>query len=208
MKTGSRILVVDDDQDFVQAMAALLEHDGHAVLTALNGREGVLRARQELPDLILLDVMMPELNGFDVCRIIKSEAQFEDIPILFLTALDSLDGEAMGLELGGIDYLTKPVNLPLLRMRIRNHLELKRRADLVKEQRDLLAQRNRDLEVALARIKRLEGILTICMRCKKIRNDAEVWESLEKYLTEHTDAFFSHGYCPDCVKEVEAQFDR
>jgi len=203
----ARVLIVDDDSVNVKVLEGALQHL-YSIVSAGDGFEAIRKIKEQPPDLILLDVMMPELNGFDVCRIIKSEAQFEDIPILFLTALDSLDGEAMGLELGGIDYLTKPVNLPLLRMRIRNHLELKRRADLVKEQRDLLAQRNRDLEVALARIKRLEGILTICMRCKKIRNDAEVWESLEKYLTEHTDAFFSHGYCPDCVKEVEAQFDR
>jgi len=90
MKTGSRILVVDDDQDFVQAMAALLEHDGHAVLTALNGREGVLRARQELPDLILLDVMMDErTEGFFVAQELRRIPELARVPIFIVSSVYS-----------------------------------------------------------------------------------------------------------------------
>jgi two-component system alkaline phosphatase synthesis response regulator PhoP len=88
MKTGGRILVVDDDQDFVQAMAALLEHDGYAVLTALNGREGVLRARQELPDLILLDVMMDErTEGFFVAQELRRIPELARVPIFIVSSV-------------------------------------------------------------------------------------------------------------------------
>jgi len=99
-----------------------------------------------MPDLVLLDVMMPELNGFETCKIIKSDKAFADIPIIFLTALDTQEGTRHGLAIGGIDYVTKPIDLELLKLRVRNHLELKNRNDLVKHQRDLLANKNRELE--------------------------------------------------------------
>lgn len=138
--------------------------------------------------------MMPDITGFEVCTIIKADKRFADIPIIFLTALDIQEDQLQGLELGGIDYLTKPINFALLRLRVRNHLELKSRNDLIKEQRDLL-------EVALARVKQLEGIIPICMFCKKIRDDQQSWHQLETYISDHSEAMFSHGICPHCSEE-------
>lgn len=137
---------------------------------------------------------MPDLSGFDVCKIIKAEEAYADIPILFLTAKDAIEAEIIGLELGGIDYLKKPVNLYLLKLRVRNHIELKSRNDLVKEQRD-------QLKAALARIRQLEGIIPICMYCKKIRDAQQSWHQLETYISNHSEAQFSHGMCPACAEE-------
>jgi len=164
------------------------------ICTATNGCDAISQVKNTLPDLLILDVMMPDLSGFDVCKVIKAEETFADIQILFLTAKDSIESEIVGLELGGIDYLKKPVNLELLKLRVRNHIELKRRNDLVKEQRD-------HLEAALARIKQLEGIIPICSYCKKIRDDQNSWHQLETYISNHSEALFSHGICPDCVTE-------
>lgn len=195
-----KILVVDDEFINIQLMSAALK-DEYEVLTALNGFNAISRLKEHKPDLIMLDVMMPDLNGFDVCSIIKSDPAFADIPVIFLTALDTDDEELHGLELGGIDYLTKPVNFALLKQRVRNHLALKERNELVREQRDQLALKNKELEAALGRVKQLEGIIPICMHCKKIRDDQNSWNQLEQYISTHSEAKFSHGICPQCLEE-------
>jgi DNA-binding response OmpR family regulator len=195
-----RILAVDDEPLNLQLISSVLK-DKYEIYTALNGHDAISQLKEHMPDLILLDVMMPDISGFDVCKIIKANALFADIPVIFLTALDTLQGSLQGLELGGIDYLTKPINLELLKLRVRNHIESKERNDLVKQQRDLLAQQKEELEAALARVNQLEGIIPICSYCKKIRDDQKSWHQLEKYISEHSEAVFSHGVCPDCLEE-------
>lgn len=205
MKKRFKILVVDDDPINIKVVTSALKGE-YDILFALNGYAAISQLKEQKPDLILLDVMMPNLSGFDVCRIIKSEEAFADIPIIFLTALDSISGELQGLEIGGIDYITKPVNLPLLKQRVNNHIALKERTELVMEQRDLLAHKNRELEAALARVKLLEGIIPICMYCKKIRDDQNSWHQLEQYISDHSEAFFSHGICPQCEEKEVKRF--
>ncbi len=200
MDKRHKILAVDDDPANVKFMTSAL-NDEYNIISALNGHDAIDLLKEQMPDLILLDVMMPDLSGFDVCAIIKSDVAFADIPIIFLTAVDSRDSELRGLELGGIDYLTKPVNLDLLKVRVRNHIALKERNELVKEQRDLLARQKEELEAALARVKQLEGIIPICMYCKKIRDDQQSWHQLESYISKHSEARFSHGMCPVCAEE-------
>jgi DNA-binding response OmpR family regulator len=200
MKTRPRILIVDDEPINIQVLERALVNK-YDICSANNGYEAIRQVKEQKPDLILLDVMMPDLNGFDVCKIIKSDENFADIPILFLTAMDTISGEVTGLQLGGIDYLSKPVNFDLLNLRVRNHIELKKRSDYIREQRDIVNRQNEELEAALARVKRLEGIIPICMYCKKIREGNDVWKQLEQYICEHSEALFSHGVCPHCAEE-------
>jgi len=200
MKTGPKILIVDDEPINIQVLERALDNK-YDTFSANNGYDAIRLVKERKPDLILLDVMMPDLNGFDVCKIIKSDENFADIPILFLTAMDTISGEVTGLQLGGIDYLSKPVNFDLLNLRVRNHIELKKRSDFIREQRDIVNRKNEELEAALARVKRLEGIIPICMYCKKIREDNDVWKQLEQYICEHSEALFSHGVCPHCAEE-------
>ncbi len=188
-----RILAVDDEYINTQVIKSLLREE-YDVLTALNGEEAIDMVKRYIPDLILLDVMMPDISGFEVCKIIKADELYADIPIIFLTALDTHDGQLEGLELGAIDYLTKPIKLPLLKLRVRNHMALK-------EQRDQLVRQKEELEAALARVKQLEGIIPICMYCKKIRDDQQSWHQLESYISNHSEARFSHGMCPHCAEE-------
>lgn len=196
----ARILVVDDEQINIQVLEAALR-ENYDIETALGGHEAIRKVKLRLPDLILLDVMMPDLNGFDVCAIIKADPMFADIPIIFLTAMDNLEGELQGLAAGGIDYLNKPFMIDQIRLRVRNHLELKLRNDLIHEQRDQLARQKEELEATLARVRRLEGIIPICMYCKSIRNDENTWQQLEVYISAHSDAKFSHGLCPKCLEK-------
>lgn len=192
MNNRCSILVVDDDPVNLQVVASALKNE-YDIITAQSGQEAISRLKEQAPDLLILDVMMPDLSGFELCRLLKSDESFADIPVIFLTALDSTEGEIQGLEFGGIDYLTKPINFALLKLRVRNHLALKL-------QRDQLARQKAELEAALARVKQLEGIIPICMHCKSIRED-DVWQRLETYFSEHTDALFSHGVCPKCMAE-------
>lgn len=191
MSEKNRILVVEDEITTLKMVTESLKKENYAISIAKNGKEAIMTCRQEKPDLILMDVMMPEMNGYQACREIKEQAEFADLPIIFLTSADTFADEQEGLEAGAIDYLAKPVNLTLLKMRVSNHLEMKRKNDLVKAQKA-------ELEEALTRIKRLEGIITICMYCKSIRNDKNSWERLEQYFEKHSDARFSHGICDDC----------
>ena len=195
-----QILVVDDEPINLQVISSALKNI-YAISTANDGFEAIRQLKQTPPDLILLDVMMPELNGFELCRIIKSDPVAADIPIIFLTAMDTEKAEKMGLEAGGIDFLAKPVNIDLLKLRVHNHLELKNKNELIKTQRDRLQEQKQALEETLSRLKSLEGILSICMYCKDIRNEDSSWEQLEKYIEDHTDASFSHGICPKCLHE-------
>lgn len=197
MNEKPRVMIVDDEPINIRVLEKALL-DTYEIFPVHNGHDAIRLVKEMLPDLIILDVMMPDLSGFDVCKIIKNDEMFADIPVLFLTAMDTLAGEVMGLELGGTDYLTKPVNFDLLKLRVRNHIELKKRNDLVRKQRDLLGVRTQELEAALSRVKHLEGIIPICMHCKSIRNDDASWQALDVYIMQHSDALFSHGVCPTC----------
>ena len=104
MGKRSRILIVDDEHINIQVLTAALK-DEFDLLTAQNGYDAISQIKEHKPDLVLLDVMMPDLSGFDVCSNIKADASFADIPIVFLTAFDTHEGEFRGLALGGIDIL-------------------------------------------------------------------------------------------------------
>ncbi|MCW8861137.1 MAG: diguanylate cyclase, partial [Rhodospirillales bacterium] len=103
------------------------------VLFATSGEDGLALVQSERPDLILLDVMMPEMDGYEVIGRLKGEPDLKDIPVIFVTARSEESDEARGLEAGAIDYIIKPISAPIVRMRVRNHLELKRYRDLLQD---------------------------------------------------------------------------
>jgi CheY-like chemotaxis protein len=192
------ILIVDDVPENVQILGALLS-ESYSTFFALDGNEALEQAEILEPDLILLDVMMPVMDGYEVCRRLKNNEKFRDTPIIFITALDLPEEESAGLKLGAADYITKPFNQDLVLLRIRNHLQLKL-------QRDLLIARAVEMEAAMARIKVLSGIIPICSSCKKIRDDAGYWQQVEEYISKHSEAEFSHGICNDCVKKLYPEY--
>jgi response regulator RpfG family c-di-GMP phosphodiesterase len=209
-----KILIVDDETLNVRLLEMTL-NDEYETITANNGIQAIKLIQECHPDLVLLDVMMPGMNGFEVCRSIKSDSACASLPIIFVTALEKISDESQGLTLGAVDYITKPINPDIVKLRVKNHLELKFQRDQLKEQRDLLMEQRDvlerqkiELEETLKRVKRLEGILSICMYCKKIRTEDKSWEQMEKYISDHTDALFSHGVCPDCFGEFQKSMKR
>jgi DNA-binding response OmpR family regulator len=192
-----KVLIVDDDELNVGLLTGALK-DLYTILTAANGEDALRLMRDASPDLVLLDVMMPDIDGLEVSRRAKAESALADVPVIFVTAMDTIEGQSAGLALGAVDYITKPVNVVHLKLRVRNQLEIKRQRDQITRMKRVLERRNAALERTLERVKRLEGFLTICMYCKKIRAADDQWQQLERYITEHTDAQFSHGICPEC----------
>ncbi len=128
MSERAVILIVDDEISNIEIMNAILE-DNYDISFATSGEQALEVARSILPDLILLDVMMPGIDGYEVCTRLKSDHLLADVPVIFTTGLDDQDAEVRGLSVGAIDYVTKPINPVVLSARVSNHIELKRFRD-------------------------------------------------------------------------------
>ena len=123
-KPMKRILVIDDLPENVFMLKDRLEHEGYGVLTAYNGKSGIEKAQNEVPDLILLDVMMPDINGFEVCKTLVSDSRTSDIPIILVTAKTDAEDIKEGLDAGANDYIKKPINKIELLARVKSELKL------------------------------------------------------------------------------------
>ncbi|NMH66340.1 diguanylate cyclase [Shewanella salipaludis] len=123
------VLVVDDNVDNLDVMIANLQQESIELLVSLSGEEGLQLARELSPDLILLDIMMPGMDGFEVCRRLKQDQATADIPVIFISAKNNEADIEQGLRLGAIDFVNKPFSIPILKARLRNHLEVKNRTD-------------------------------------------------------------------------------
>lgn len=127
-KQRPKIMVVDDTPTNIQVLAEILGQE-YEIFFALNGMEGLAMAEAQQPDIILLDIMMPKMDGFEVCQKLKENPVTKNIPVIFITALNMEEDEAKGLELGAVDYITKPIRPSVVRARIKNHVKLKRYRD-------------------------------------------------------------------------------
>lgn len=128
----AKVLVVDDAPSNVKMLTGILR-DRHDIIPAYSGEEALKLVQAHKPDLILLDVTMPGISGFEVCAKIKNMPILCDIPIIFVTARDEVEDETRGFQLGAVDYLVKPVRKPIVRARVHNHLELKRHRDFLEK---------------------------------------------------------------------------
>ena len=150
-----KILIVDDTPVNIRVLVEALK-DKYKLSIATNGKVALNYAQAENPpDLILLDIMMPELDGYEVCKLLKSEEHTQGIPIIFITAMSEEKNETLGLELGAVDYIVKPINPRIVQARVKTHLELKRHqdhlAELVKEKTSEIVESKLDIINRLAR---------------------------------------------------------
>ena len=134
-----RLLLVDDEPTNLQVLRHILQAD-YRLLFATDGERALQVAREQRPDLVLLDIMMPHMDGYAVCCALKADAATASIPVIFITALDDSQDETAGFDVGGVDYLTKPVSPPVVRARVRTHLSLVRMEEL-RETRLQIVQR-------------------------------------------------------------------
>lgn len=147
---SAKVLVVDDVAMNVKILADVLTFKGYQVVTAAGGNEGLAKVESEQPDLVLLDVMMPDLDGYSVCRAIRANAQTAILPVVMVTALDPAQERVKGLEAGADDFLSKPINQPELLARVRSLLRIKQFHDQVQTQARELADWNHTLEQRVA----------------------------------------------------------
>jgi diguanylate cyclase (GGDEF)-like protein len=159
-----KILVVDDERLNVEVLKGLLR-DQYSIMVAMNGEQALEAARSETrPDLILLDIMMPRMDGYEVCQKLKADQNTKEIPVIFVTAMTSTDDETKGFDVGAVDYITKPIKIAVAKARIKTHLELKAQKD------------------HLATLSMRDGLTGVANRRKF---DAYFENEYQKALTEH-----------------------
>lgn len=180
------ILIVDDNISNLQVLGALLSQKGYEIAVATDAEKALDFLENDLPDLILLDVMMPGTDGYELCIKIKMIEKLTEIPVLFLTALTDPDDIVRGFDAGAVDYISKPFNNAELLARLRTHIGLKQAKD---------------------ELKVLRGTLPICVRCRKIKDEDGYWQIVEEYIENHTEILFSHGLCDGCSDELYGDYE-
>ena len=203
------ILLVDDSAENLLLLQSILQTGGYKDLLTAESAEQAFKHRGmdssggdgTNVDLILLDIQMPDINGIETCRRIKEVERYRDIPIIMVTAMAQREKLQLAFAAGAMDYINKPVNKIELRTRVGSALKLKQEMDSRKAREQELKKRTQELEQALREVKVLRGFIPICASCKKIRNDRGYWQLVEAYIREHSEAEFSHGICPDCIKK-------
>jgi len=195
------ILLVDDAPTNIQVLNETLKDD-YRLFFATSGKDALRLVNESPPDLIILDVIMPDMDGYEVCRALKSNALLHDIPIIFITSMRQQQDEVIGLELGAVDYITKPFNPAIVRLRVRNQIELKRQRDL------------------LARLSNLDGLTGIpnrrafntCLdrewrRCQRSRKPLSLIMADIDHFKKYNDTY-GHLAGDDCLKTVSAALQR
>jgi diguanylate cyclase (GGDEF)-like protein len=144
----SSVLIVDDNAKNLQVLAEILGNEHYKVALAKDGGKALNFVRKRCPDLILLDIMMPQLDGFEVCKLLKADRETRDIPVIFISALTETEDKLKGFRAGGVDYVTKPFQKEEVLARVKTHLELKRSQEELKSAYHKLQKAYEELEIA------------------------------------------------------------
>jgi response regulator RpfG family c-di-GMP phosphodiesterase len=209
MSKQFKVLVTDDSPEILLLSTMLLRRAGYEVLEASTGKECLFAVRAHHPDLVLLDVMLPDMTGIEVCRQIKSDTSLEDIFVILASGIQvSSELQADGLDIGADGYIIRPISNKEFLARVQAGERIKRAEDALREKEREQQKLISHLEEALAEIKTLKGFIPICASCKKIRDDEGYWDQLEAYISKHTDAVFTHGLCPECVEKYKVEMKK
>lgn len=207
------ILIVDDAPANLRLLSQILTLQGYKIRAVTSGPRAIEAAFANPPDLILLDVMMPDMDGFTTCKQLKANPEMQHIPVVFISALDATEEKIRAFTSGGVDYVTKPFHPEEVLARVQTHLALQSLRNDLEEANVQLADQvhelsalNHQLQEALDEVKTLSGLLPICANCKKIKDDQGYWHQVEVYVQKHSDAKFSHGFCPDCLQELYPEY--
>jgi two-component system response regulator VanR len=243
-KENINILIVEDSLTQGEKLKFILEEEGFNVDWVVTAEAALEFLERNIPTIIISDVLMPQMDGFQLCARLKEDSRWKAIPIILLTTLSDPYDILKGLESGADNFITKPYNRDYLLSRLEYLLVNLRLRSMSRQQNpemgieiyfagkkhritserlqiiDLLFSTyeaiiqknieleglNRELKLANEKIKTLSGLIPICARCKKVRNDDGYWQEVEVYVSAHTDAGFTHGICSDCMKELYPDF--
>ncbi len=172
------ILIIDDHIESIELLGQILVKNNYKVLCAESGKKVLSLIKVNQPDLVLLDIMMPEMDGYEVCKELKSNALTKDIPVIFLTAKAESDALIKGFEVGANDFITKPFLIKEVLARVRAQIEFKRLKDLLHRQ---------------------ESSITVCNQCKNIKLYQQDWISFEKMFRTSGAAMLMYTICPECM---------
>lgn len=195
-----RVLIADDEPTSRALLTGLLEDSGYEVVVATDGSEAwaVLR-RPDAPKMLILDWVMPGMNGIEILESLRATQEGVPAYVIMVTEKQDRESTVVALNAGANDFISKPFDANELCARVavgRRMLDLQ----------CLLAEKLKELQHALDEIKTCRGILPMCARCKKIRNDRGYWEQVETYISSHSQAEFSHGICPQCANDLYPEF--
>lgn len=189
------ILLAEDDPVSRRVLETLLTKWEYELVLVEDGLAAwAVLQHPDPPQIAILDWMMPGLDGVELCRKVRETPGINAMYIILLTARERQEDIVTGLKAGANDYITKPF-IPV---------ELLARVEVGQRVLDLqnhLANKVEELEATLLEVKQLQGLLPICSYCKKIRTVDDTYQQLEVYISEHSEAEFSHGICPDCYQE-------
>jgi len=238
---SAKILIVEDSPTQAIRLQYLLKESGYKVSAASSGADALACLKERAFHLVVSDIVMPGMDGYELCREIKNNKGLKHIPVLLLTQLSEPEDIVKGLESGADNFVTKPYDPELLlsqveyilinrtlRSKVRSEMGIEvifggekhfinsdrtQILDLLfstyensLQQKRELERLNEELKEALDTIKTLHGIIPICANCKKIRDDKGSWSQIEAYISEHSEAQFSHGICPECAKKLYPEF--
>lgn len=170
------LLAVDDTLANIDVVKGVLSQD-YVVQAALSGKMALKIIEKKKPDLILLDIMMPDMDGYEVCQILKSQDSTKDIPIIFLTAKIQADDETKGLSMGAVDYITKPISPPILKERVKNHLILQASKDLLARQNEILEER---IIARTSQLSELQDVAMVAMGALAESRDPETGNHIRR----------------------------
>jgi phosphoserine phosphatase RsbU/P len=174
------VMVVDDTPANIKVLMEILK-DEYRIVAAVNGQRALqLAASDPNPDIILLDVMMPEMDGYEVCTKLKTDVKIRDIPIIFVTAMSDTQDETKGFELGAVDYITKPISPPVVLARVKNHLELKKAREILKNQNLILEQRVEERTREILELQKSEFDLRVAQ--EKVENELNIAAQIQRSI--------------------------
>jgi two-component system, sensor histidine kinase and response regulator len=185
MNREIEILIVDDTPENLQVLASILQKRHYEVNMAASGEDALFMVNEKKPDLILLDISMPEMDGYQVCEKLKSTPLTKEIPVIFLTAHNDIESIVRGFDCGAVDYVTKPCNPTELIVRIRTHLELKRHREIMTRQNEKLRELNKDKDgfLGIAAHDLINPLNAIMGFCRIIEREKHVPDRIDEYIS-------------------------
>jgi DNA-binding response OmpR family regulator len=189
------VLIAEDDAPSRLMLKSLLTRWGYTVTVANDGNDAWQKlCEPEHPQLVILDWMMPGIEGPEIVRRLREREPEKTYYAIIITSRSKKDSAASALNAGADDFVGKPFDNAELRARVAVGYRMT-------ALQNTLSDHIQELQQTLAQVKQLEGIIPICMHCKKIRDDQNSWNQLEQYIIDHSEAKFSHGICPHCYEE-------
>jgi len=194
-----KILIIDDDIEVLRQLSKFFSKEGYQTSTAESGLAGLEIFKRETPDIALVDIMLPEMDGIEILKEIKKTTAKTEV--IIITGYGRTETAIEALKFGAFGYIQKPLDFDELGFELANALEKQEKAQELDKHVKRLETLVNELREALDEIKTLRGIIPICSHCKQVRDDKGLWNKIEEYIRDHSEAVFSHGVCPDCAEK-------